>query len=71
MVSPRHQLKRKQTNVFNDYSQKLIDDFKLIVGNTQPELTDKKRRSIATSFGSLVRRIAPLAVRVGVKKCCY
>ena len=34
------------------YSQKFIDNFKLIVLNTLPKLTDQEKSSIATSFGS-------------------
>ena len=35
----------------HDYYQKLIDDFKLIVVNPSPKLTDQEKRSIANSFG--------------------
>ena len=41
-------MKRQKT--VNDYSKKSIDDFKLIVVNPPPKLTDQERRSIATYF---------------------
>ena len=52
MVPPFHQLQRKRQKKVHDYSQKPIDNFKLIVVNTSPKLTDQEKRSIATSFGS-------------------
>ena len=52
MVSPRHQFKRKRQKKFHDYSQKSIDNFKLIVVNPSPKLTHQAKRSIATYFGS-------------------
>ena len=35
----------------DDYSQKLVNDFKLIFLNPSPKLTDQEKGSIATSFG--------------------
>ena len=52
MVSPSHKIQRKQKKQFDDYSQKLIDNFKLIIVNPSPKLTDQEKRSIVTSFGS-------------------
>ena len=34
------------------YSQKLVGNFKLIVVNPSPKLTDQEKHIIATSFGS-------------------
>ena len=51
IVSSNHQTQSKIRKKVHDYSQKLIDDFKLIVVNTPPKLTNKEMRSIVTSFG--------------------
>ena len=40
MVSPCHQIQRKRHKNVHDYSQKLIDNFKLIVVNPSPKLTN-------------------------------
>ena len=42
----------EKTEKVHDYSQKLIDVFKLIFVNPSPKFTDHKNRIIATSFGS-------------------
>ena len=52
MVSSRHRLQRKRQKKIHDYSQKSIDNFKLIVVNTSPKLTDQGKCSIETYFGS-------------------
>ena len=41
IVSTCNQLKKKRQKNVHDYSHKYIDDFKLIVVNTPPKLTDK------------------------------
>ena len=51
MVPPHHQLQRKRQKKVDDYSQKSIDNFKLVIVNPSPKLTDQEKRSIATSFG--------------------
>ena len=51
MVSPSNQLQRKQQKIVHDYSQKSVDNFKLIIENPSPKLTNQENRSIATSFG--------------------
>ena len=51
-VPPRHHLQRKLQKKVDDYSQKSIDNFKLIIVNPSPKLTDQEKRSVATSFGS-------------------
>ena len=52
MVPPCHQLQRKRQEKVDDYSQKLIDNFKLIIVNPPPKLTDQEKHSIANSFVS-------------------
>ena len=52
IVSPSNQLQRKQQKRVHDYSQKLVDNFKLIIVNPSPKLADQEKRSIVTSFGS-------------------
>ena len=52
MVPPRHQLQRERQNKFHDYSQKSIDDFKLIIVNPSTKLTDQGKSSVMNSFGS-------------------
>ena len=51
MVPPCHQIQRKRQKKVEYYSQKLIDDFKLIIVNPSPKLVDQEKRGIATSFG--------------------
>ena len=51
MVPPRHHLQREWQKKVDDYSQKFIDDFKLIIVNPSPKITDQEKRSIANSFG--------------------
>ena len=45
IVTPCHQLQRKRQKKFHDYSQKSIDDFKLIIVNPSPKLTDQENKS--------------------------
>ena len=52
IVSPGRQLQWKRQKNVREYSQKLIDDFKLIVVHPLSKLTDQEKHSIATSFGS-------------------
>ena len=52
IVSPHHQLQRKRQKKVHDYSQKSIDDLKLIVVNPPPQLTDQEKSSIMTYSGS-------------------
>ena len=49
-VTPHRQLQRKRQKKVHDYSQKLIDDFKLIVVNPSPKLTDQEKKSIMNYF---------------------
>ena len=41
IVYSHHHLQRRIQKQFHDYSQKMIDDLKLIVVNPSPKLTDK------------------------------
>ena len=50
LVSPSHQIQRKIQKKVHDYFHKSIDNFKLIVVNLSPKLTDQVRRSIEISF---------------------
>ena len=52
MVSPSHQLHRKQQKEVHGYAQKSIENSKLIVLNPSPKLPDQEKRSIVTSVGS-------------------
>ena len=51
MFSSRHILQRKLQKTVNDYSNKSIDDFKLIVVYPLTKLTGLEKQIIATSFG--------------------
>ena len=50
MVTPRHQLQRKRRKKKNDYSQKSIDDFELVLVTTSPKLTDQEKKYVRNSF---------------------
>ena len=50
MVTPCHQLQRKLQEKLHDYSQKSIDDFKLIIVNPSPKLTNQEKKSVMNSF---------------------
>ena len=52
MVTPHHQLQRKRQKKVHDYSQKSIDDFKLIIVNTSPNLTEQEKKSVMNYFDS-------------------
>ena len=52
MVPPFHHFQRKQQKHFDDYSQKSIDYFKLIIVNPSPKLTDQEKSSFMNYFGS-------------------
>ena len=52
MVTHCHQLQRKQQKKVHDYSQKSIDDFKLIIVNPSPKLIDQEKSSVMNYFGS-------------------
>ena len=50
MVTPRHQIQRKRHNEMNDYSQKSIDDFELILVTPFPKVTDQEKKSLRNFF---------------------
>ena len=52
MVTPCHQLQRKRQKKVHDYSQKSIDDFKLIIVNPSSKLTDKEKKIVMNYFDS-------------------
>ena len=52
MVPPCHHIQIKQQKKVDDYSQKLIDNFKLIIVNPSQKLTYQEKCSIDNSFGS-------------------
>ena len=51
MVTPSHQLQSKRQEKFHDCSQKSINNFKLIIVNPSPKLTDQEKISVMNSFG--------------------
>ena len=50
MVTPRHQLQRKRRKKMNDYSQKSINDFELVLVTPSPKLTDQEKKYVRNSF---------------------
>ena len=52
MVTPCHQLQRKRRKKMNDYSQKSIDDFELVLVTPSPKLTDQEKKYVRNSFDS-------------------
>ena len=50
MVTPRHQLQSKRRKKVHDYSQKSINDFKLVIVNPSPNLTDQEKKSVMNYF---------------------
>ena len=50
MVTPRHQLQRKRRKKINDYSQKSINDFELVLMTPSPKLTDQEKKYVRNYF---------------------
>ena len=50
MVTPRHQIQRKRRKKMNDYSQKSIDDFELVLVTPSPKLTDQEKKFVRNYF---------------------
>ena len=50
MVTPRHQLQRKRFKKIDDYSQKSINDFELVIVIPSPKLTDQENKYVRNSF---------------------
>ena len=50
MVTPRHQIQRKRRKKMNDYSQKSIDDFELVLVTPSPRVTNQEKKCLRNSF---------------------
>ena len=50
MVTPHHHLQRKQRKKIQDYSQKSINDFELVLVKTSPNLTDQDKKHVRNYF---------------------
>ena len=50
MVTPLHHLQSKRRKKMNDYSQKSIDDFKLVLVTPSPKLTNQEKEYDRNSF---------------------
>ena len=52
MITPCQQLRRKLQKKSHDYSQKLINDFNLVIVNPSPKLIDQEKKIVLNSFDS-------------------
>ena len=52
IVTPRHLLRRKHQKQLHGYSQKSINDFKLVFVNTSPKLTHLEKKHVMNYFDS-------------------
>ena len=43
MVTPCHHIQRKRRKKMNDYSQKSIDDFEIVLVTPSPKVTDQEK----------------------------
>ena len=50
MVTPRHQIQRKRRKKMNDYSQKSIDYFKIVLVTPSPKVTDQEKKCVGNYF---------------------
>ena len=50
MVTPHHQIQRKILKKKNDYSQKSIDDFELVLVTPYPKVTDQEKKCVRNYF---------------------
>ena len=50
MVTHRHQIQRKRRKKMNDYSQKSIDDFELVLVTPSPKVTNQEKKRVRNSF---------------------
>ena len=50
MVTPRHQLQRKRRKNINNYSQKSINDFELVLVTPSPKLTNHDKKYVRNSL---------------------
>ena len=52
MVTPCHQIQRKRRKKMNDYSQKSIDDFELVLVTPFRKVTDQDKKSVRNFFAA-------------------
>ena len=50
MVTPRHQIQRKRRKKMDDYSQKSIDDFEIVLVTPSPKVTDQEKKCVKNYF---------------------
>ena len=50
MVTPCHQIQRKRRKIKNDYSQKSIDDFELVLVTPSPKVTYQEKKCVRNYF---------------------
>ena len=50
MVTPRHQIQRIRRRKMNDYSQKSIYDFELVLVTSSTKVTDKEKKCVRNYF---------------------
>ena len=50
MVTPRHHIQRKRRKKMNDYSQKSIDYFKLLLVKPSSKVTNQEKKCLRNSF---------------------
>ena len=50
MLTPRHHIQRKRRKKKNDYSQKSIDDFELVLVTPSPKVTDQEKKCVGNYF---------------------
>ena len=50
MVTPRHHTQMKRRKKMNDYSQKSIDYFELVLVTPSPKLTNQEKKCVGNSF---------------------
>ena len=50
MLTPRHHIQRKIRKKMNEYSQKSIDDFELVLLTPSPKVTDQENKCVRNYF---------------------
>ena len=50
MVTTLHQIQRKRLKKMNDYSQKSIDDFELVLVTPSPKVTNQEKKCVRNYF---------------------
>ena len=56
MVTPCHQIQRKIRKKMNDYSQKSIDDFGLVLVTPSPKVTKQEKKRVRNYFWYFISR---------------